>query len=141
MVTSVNSDGLNLQVLGFFDGTVDLFHLARNPEQAFKVGKKIRARILYNHSTSPPKFALALSDHVLHLRPHMVSSGQGASDLQEAYPIGAVLDAVKVLRVEKERGLIVEVGEGQGGFVHVRAATNRLKEPSSFPPPDIAPFR
>lgn len=119
-MTSVNPDGVNLQVLGFFDGTIDLFHLPKNPEKPFKVGKKIKARILYNYSTSPPKFGLALSDHVMHLRPRLVSSGEDATQLQEAYPIGTILHAVKVLRVEKERGLIVDVGENQEGFVHVR---------------------
>ncbi|KXN86783.1 rRNA biogenesis protein RRP5 [Leucoagaricus sp. SymC.cos] len=119
LVTSINPDGINLQVLGFFDGTVDLFHLSPNPEKSFRVGKKIKARILYNYSTSPPKFALALSDHVLCLRPKRTSSDEGAGLLQDTYPIGTVLDAVEVLRVEKERGLIVEVGKYQEGFVHI----------------------
>lgn len=107
-------------MLGFFDGTVDLFHLPKTPEKSFKVGKKIRARVLYSYSTSPPKFALALSDHIVHLRPRLVSSEDGAAVLQDAHPVGTILDAVKVLRVERERGLIVEVGENQEGFVHVR---------------------
>ncbi|KAF5352778.1 hypothetical protein D9756_006044 [Leucocoprinus leucothites] len=119
LVTSISPDGINLQVVGFFEGTVDLFHLPKNPEKPFKVGKKVRARILYNYSTSPPKFALALSEYVIHLRPRLVSSGEGENTLQEAYPIGTVLDGVKVLRVEKERGLIVEVGNEQEGFVHI----------------------
>lgn len=56
----------------------------------------------------------------MHLRPRLVSTGETSSLLQEAYPIGTILNAVKVIRVEKERGLIVEVGDGQEGFVHVR---------------------
>lgn len=116
LVTSVKPDGLNLQVAGFFDGTVDLFHL---PEKSFKAGKKVKARILYNYSTSPPKFALALSEHVIHLRPRLVSYNGEEKGLKEAYPIGTVLDAVKVLRVENERGLIVKAGD-QEGFIHVR---------------------
>jgi rRNA biogenesis protein RRP5 len=120
LITSVNPEGINLQVLGFFDGTVDLFHLPKNPPKPFKVGTKVKARILYNYSASPPKFSLALSEHVLCLRPRMISIGQDPSSLEEAYPVGTILDAVKVLRVEKERGLIVEVGGQQEGFVHVR---------------------
>lgn len=115
LITSVKPDGINLQFAGFFDGTVDLFHL---PEKSFKAGKKVKARVLYNYSTSPPKFALALSEHVVHLRPRLVSCDGEEKILQEAYPIGTILDAVKVLRVEKERGLIVKVGD-QEGFVHV----------------------
>ncbi|KAJ3575984.1 hypothetical protein NP233_g748 [Leucocoprinus birnbaumii] len=119
LVTSINPDGINLQVAGFFDGTVDLFHLPKHSEKTFKVGKKVKARVLYNYSTSPPRFALALSEHVLNLRPKLFSAAEGQSTLQEAYPIGTILDGVKVLRVERERGLIVEAGAEQEGFVHI----------------------
>ena len=40
--------------------------------------------------------------------------------LREAYPVGMLLDAIKVVRVESEWGLVCEVSEGVGGFVHVR---------------------
>lgn len=123
LITSVKPEGINLQVLGFFDGTVDLFHVPKIPLKPFKVGSKVKARILYNYSESPPKFSLALSEHVICLRPRTISiseDGEDSSSLEMAHPVGTVLDAVKVLRVEKERGLIVEVGGQQEGFVHVR---------------------
>ncbi|KAF8913041.1 hypothetical protein CPB84DRAFT_1760205 [Gymnopilus junonius] len=121
LITSVNPDGLNLQVLGFFEGTVGRLHLEQEPD-TYKVGKKVKARILYDYSASPPKFALALSEHIVKLSPRL-GHGQNDADekntLQVLYPIGTALEAVKVLRVEAERGLLVEVGQGVRGFVHI----------------------
>lgn len=122
LVTAVQSDGLILQVLGFFDGTVDQFHLPPgDPEDNYKIGQKVKARVLYGISPStPPRFALSLAEHVIKYKTKSAISDAVDTDLQEAYPIGTVLDAVKVTRVESERGLTVEVGSGIEGFVHVR---------------------
>ncbi|KAI0375236.1 hypothetical protein BV20DRAFT_934020 [Pilatotrama ljubarskyi] len=121
LVTAVQPDGLILQVLGFFDGTVDQFHLPPgDPEERYKIGQKVRARILYDISPStPPRFALSLVDHVIKYDVKSVQSDAATTDLREAYPVGTVLEAVKVTRVESERGLIVEVGSGVEGFVHI----------------------
>ncbi|KAI0778417.1 U3 snoRNP-associated protein Rrp5 [Trametes elegans] len=118
LVTAVQPDGLILQVLGFFDGTIDEFHLPPgDPEDNYKVGQKVKARVLYDISPStPPRFALSLVEHVVNYHTKSVDSD---TELREAYPIGTILDAVKVVRVESERGLIVEVGPEVQGFVHI----------------------
>ena len=121
LITSVHSSGLNLQLLGFFDGTVDQLHMGKDAS-AYKIGKKIKARILYDYSSSPPKFALTLMDHALKLGPSLIPANDSAEKgltVKDAYPVGTVLDSVKVLRVEPERGVIVEVTPGVEGFVHV----------------------
>ncbi|KAG6862187.1 hypothetical protein C0995_004269 [Termitomyces sp. Mi166 len=116
LVTAVSSNGLNLQILGFFEGTVDQVHLQRDVSQkAYRVGKKIKARVLYDYSSSPPRFALALTKHILALKPRQ----EGELVLQEAFPIGRILDAVKVTQLEPERGVIVEVESALEGFVHI----------------------
>ncbi|KAG5724185.1 rRNA biogenesis protein RRP5 [Termitomyces sp. T112] len=116
LITAVSSNGLNLQILGFFDGTVDQVHLQHDvTEKVYKVGKKIKARVLYDYSSSPPRFALALTQHILALKPRQ----EGELKLQEAFPIGRILDAVKVTQLESERGAIVEVQTGLEGFVHI----------------------
>jgi rRNA biogenesis protein RRP5 len=112
-------------VLGLFDGTVDEFHVHRAAsEKTYKVGKKVKARVLYNYDSSPPKFALALTDHLLHLKPRVLrdSTNQKTKDMAEAYPIGTILESVKVARVEPDRGIIVDVESGLQGFIHVRVA-------------------
>ncbi|CDO73457.1 hypothetical protein BN946_scf185013.g92 [Trametes cinnabarina] len=121
LVTAVQPDGLILQVLGFFDGTVDQFHLPPgDPEKHHKVGQKVKARILYDISPStPPRFALSLAEHVIKYDVKSVASDTAATDLREAYPVGTILEAVKVVRVESERGLVVDVGSDAEGFVHI----------------------
>lgn len=45
LITSVDNAGLNVQVCGFYEGTLDLAHLAITEddiEDQFKVGKKVR---------------------------------------------------------------------------------------------------
>ena len=121
LITAVVPSGLNLQILGFFEGTIDLVHL--HPGKTHKIGQKVKARVLYDISgTTPPKFALALADHIVSLD---VRRAKGAPNsnirpiLQEAYPVGTILNEVKVTNVEPERGLILEVEPGVEGFVHV----------------------
>lgn len=119
LITAVLPTGLNLQVLGFFNGTVDQFHLPPGDiETTYQVGQKVKARILYDIAPStPPRFALSLAKHVVALTSKFADSESVV--LPDAYPIGTILDAVKVIRVESERGLIVEVSSGVEGFVHV----------------------
>lgn len=126
LITAVLPSGLNLQVLGYFEGTVDLFHLPHgHPKDTYKNGSKIKARILYDISaTSPRRFALSLTEHVLSLS--MKGGAAGADDsskplslLQDDFPIGTTLEAAKVMRVEPERGLVLEVSDDTNGYVHV----------------------
>lgn len=128
---------MNVQVLGYFDGTIDEYHLPPgNPADNFKAGKKVKARILYEiPGTSPPRFALSLSGHIISLGQKSISGGgdEEGTSIEEAYPVGTTLDAVKIVKVEAERGLLVDVQEGVQGFVHVRIltfiASDRLKAP------------
>ncbi|RDX51109.1 U3 snoRNP-associated protein Rrp5 [Lentinus brumalis] len=121
LVTAIQPDGLILQVLGYFDGTIDQFHLVPgDPETHYKVGQKVKARVLYDISPStPPRFALSVADHVVKYTTKSAASDDANTDLREAYPVGTLLEAVKVTRVESERGLIVEVSPGIEGFVHI----------------------
>ena len=136
LVTAVQPDGLVLQVLGYFDGTIDQFHLAPgDPEKHYKVGQKVKARILYDVSPStPPRFALSLADHVVKFTTKSAATDTAVTDLRDAYPTGVILDAVKVTRVESERGLVLDVGSGVEGFIHVGAALPFSRYISEPPP-------
>lgn len=105
---------------------------------------KIKARVLWDiPGSSPPRFALSLLPHVIQLTTasaqpsELVAVGEPKKSkkksvgapalsladgptLREAYPVGMLLDAVRVVRVESEWGLVCEVVDGVGGFVHVR---------------------
>jgi ribosomal protein S1 len=123
LITSVSSVGLNVQVLGYFDGTIDEYHLPPgDPTDNFKAGKKVKARVLYEiPGPSPPRFALSLASHIISLERKSINAedDEHVANLEEAYPIGTILEAVKVVRVEAERGLLVDVQENVQGFVHV----------------------
>ncbi|TFK30827.1 U3 snoRNP-associated protein Rrp5 [Coprinopsis marcescibilis] len=116
LVTDIGHDGVRLQLLGFFDGTVDRIHL-RKGENAVKVGQKVKGRVLYQHSVDPPRFAVALSEHLTQLDGDRILEGD--SSIQQAYPLGYVLDSAKVTKVEPERGLFLEAAPGLEGFVHI----------------------
>lgn len=120
LVTSITPSGLVVQILGSFDGTIDLYHLpvGSSPSE-FKLGKKIKARILYNVAgTSPPQFALSLKEHVIDLDVKRATT-EGNLPIPEQYPVGTSLPSITVKRVEPERGLIVSIEEGVDGFVHI----------------------
>ncbi|KAF8973590.1 hypothetical protein BDZ97DRAFT_1751613 [Flammula alnicola] len=147
LITSVHPNGLNLQVLGFFEGTIDELHLGQEAKE-YKLGKKVKARILYDYSSSPPKFALTLADHVVRLTPRLLpgkaepAQGRG---VQELYPVGTTLEAVNVLRLEAERGLIVEIEPGVEGFVHISHTSDdhvpSLSSSGPWKPGSIHPAR
>ncbi|TDL28208.1 nucleic acid-binding protein [Rickenella mellea] len=124
LVTAVLPTGLNVQVLGFFLGTIDLHHLpSRNTETEFKVGQKIKARILYDvQGTNPPQFSLTLLEHILALdvkgtKPR--SASERTQPVQESFAIGTTLDSVKVVGVDTEQGLVVAVEPGIEGYIHI----------------------
>lgn len=76
------------------------------------VCSQVKGRVLYNvPSSSPPRFGLSL-------HPRVVSLDSDTS-LQDNYPIGLVLDDVRVKAIERDQGVIVEVSTDINGFVHV----------------------
>ena len=125
LITAIVTSGINVQMLGYFDGTIDRFHLpVGDLDENLKVGQKVKARVLYEiHGSSPPQFSLSLAEHVLQLGPKSTKSeGDSGPTIQESYPIGTTLDSVKVVRVDSERGLVVEVQPDLQGFIHVRSS-------------------
>lgn len=77
LITSVSPLGLNVQVLGYFEGTIDEYHLPPgDPVDNFKAGKKVKARVLYEiPGTSPPCFSLSLAFHVIAMEQKSVNAG------------------------------------------------------------------
>ncbi|KAI6007158.1 hypothetical protein EDD15DRAFT_2209398 [Pisolithus albus] len=119
LVTGVTSNGLNLQILGFFDATADKYHQSR-VQRTPKVGQKLKARVLYNiPGTSPPRFSVSLSDHHLGLGIKSATVDLEGPSLVDAFPIGTILESVKISHVEPEQGLLVEVQPSVDGFVHI----------------------
>lgn len=144
LITAALPTGLNLQILGFYHGTIDQFHLPPGDiAEKFQVGQKVKARVLYDISPStPPRFALSLAEHIVSLTSKSADASESgdASSLQDAFPIGSIVEAAKVIRVESESGLIVEVSDSVQGFVHVRLVFSWF-DFSSNAVPDLTSFR
>ena len=129
LVTGVQPGGLNVQVHGYFVGTIDLTHLGKVDTSSHKAGEKVDARILWDiPETNPRQIALSVLPHVVSLAPSKVRGDE--KPLEDTYPVGAILEGLKVVRVEADRGVVVAIGDKPIGFVHVGGqplnATRRL---------------
>lgn len=67
-------------------------------------------------SHEPRQLALSLLPHIINLHDARMD---GEHLIQEAFPIGTTLDSVKVVKVESEHGLTMEVQENVPGLVYV----------------------
>ncbi|WWD20117.1 hypothetical protein CI109_104592 [Kwoniella shandongensis] len=121
LITAVVPSGLNVKVCGFFDGTIDIAHLPlgeADVESKYKIGKKIRARIIYdNLATTPRQFALSALPHVLAFS-SPTKEGEDVP-LEHAINLGKVYQSVKVTRVLPDWGVMCRTSDGLDGFVHI----------------------
>lgn len=125
LVTGVQSGGLNVQVLGYFAGTVGKVDISSH-----MIGEKVDVRILWDlPETNPRQIALSMLPHVLSLAPWKVQGDE--EKLEDTYPVGTILEGLKVVRVEADRGVVVAIGDKPIGFIHVSVpllnATPRLR--------------
>ncbi|KAK8123488.1 hypothetical protein PG999_003406 [Apiospora kogelbergensis] len=130
MVNEISGRGLAGKVMGSLDVTADLIHSGAGPqavdlEEKYKVGKKVKARVICNFPTSQdPKLGVSLLEHVTKLRPKTVDGSSNKSPL-DALSISALVEKCTVTKVEPEVGVFVEIGvKGVPGFVHI----SRLKD-------------
>ncbi|WRT69490.1 uncharacterized protein IL334_006476 [Kwoniella shivajii] len=121
LITAVVPSGLNVKVGGFYDGTIDLAHLPLGDddiEEKYKIGKKVRARVIYdNLATTPATFALSALPHVVGL----TSPKKEGEDvpLEHAITIGKMYQSVKVVRVIPDWGVLCRTSDGLDGFCHI----------------------
>lgn len=126
LVTATLPSGLNVKFFGYFDGTIDKFHLnGLDPEKNFKLGQKIKARVLWDSiASTPKKFSLSISKHVVDMDIAKVKDrGVSVADL---YPVGRSLAQVKIIHIDDEWGLTCEITEDDvevAAFVHVSLGT------------------
>lgn len=79
---------------------------------------------------NPRQFALSALQHVIALEDATAedTSTDAKVPLEAAYPIGTIVDNAKVVRVDSDRGLTVEINGKIRGFVHVRVPYRRCKQ-------------
>ncbi|GAA5925984.1 hypothetical protein JCM3775_005168 [Rhodotorula graminis] len=126
LVTAVLPSGLNVKFHGFFDGTIDRFHLPVSAgddlADHFQQGQKVKARILWDSiAASPKKFALSMAPHVAKV------DERAATQTEQRFPVGAKCKRVKVLAMDDEWGLTCEIEDGEDvvpAFVHISRITD-----------------
>lgn len=128
LVTEVSGRGIAGKVMGSLDVTADHIHSGAGPqaidlEEKFKVGKKVKARVICNFPTADdPKLGISLLDHIVNLQPKETSDKK--SPLQ-AVPISSIIEECTITKVEPDIGVFVDMGvPGLAGFAHI----SRLKD-------------
>ncbi|RYP47349.1 hypothetical protein DL768_006600 [Monosporascus sp. mg162] len=123
LVSEISNHGIAGKVMGSLDVTADLVHSGVGPqaldlESKYKVGKKIKARVICNFPTAQePKLGISLLEHVLSLQPMHTTSSQHPPD---ALSISTLVEQCTVTKVEPEIGLFVDIGvDGVCGFAHI----------------------
>ncbi|KAH7037801.1 uncharacterized protein B0I36DRAFT_237070 [Microdochium trichocladiopsis] len=123
MVSEVVPRGIAGKVMGSLDVTCDLLHSGLGPqavdlEAKFKIGKKIKARIICNFpNAKEPKLGISLLDHVMTMQPLTTTSKKSPT---EVLPLSSRVEKCTVTKVEPEIGLFVDIGiPGLSGFVHI----------------------
>lgn len=123
LVSEISNHGIAGKIMGSLDVTADIVHSGHGPQAVdldskYKVGKKIKARVVCNFPTAKdPKLGVSLLDHVLSLRPMHTTASKHPTEILS---ISSLVEQCTVTKVESEIGLFVDVGvEGVPGFVHI----------------------
>ncbi|KAH9906139.1 nucleic acid-binding protein [Xylariomycetidae sp. FL2044] len=128
MVSDISPRGIAGKVMGSLDVTADLIHSGLGPnavdlESKYKIGKKIKARVICNFPTAEdPKLGISLLEHVVFLQTKTDVSKKMPLDV---LPISTIVEQCTITKVEPEIGVFVDIGiDGVPGFVHI----SRLKD-------------
>lgn len=122
LVTAVVRSGLNVKICGFYDGTIDISHLGLGEDdidERFKIGKKLKARVLYDFvsGSNDRRFALSVLPHIFNLSSPLAADKK--TPLETAIPIGKMIPSVKVIRVIPDWGVVCRTDDGIEGFTHI----------------------
>ncbi|KAI9801570.1 MAG: hypothetical protein M1825_003249 [Sarcosagium campestre] len=135
IVTEVTTSGVSGQVMGMLDVTADVVHSGASStgtslQKKFKVGQKVKARIICTFPTSDTKkLGVSFLDQVLSLRPQTVISAGKDSHPNKALPISAIVEEAKVERVEPGIGVYLGVGVKLIlAFVHISRMADKKVE-------------
>ena len=122
-VKQILADGISVSFMTYFSGTVDCFHTgnvaaSKGVEAAFKIGSRMRARIIYVDSASK-RICLTVLPHLLENRP------------VELPKLGAVFQTAKVQRIDAGQGIALSIdddGEKVSGYAHVSQLSDERVE-------------
>ncbi|KAL8715383.1 MAG: hypothetical protein Q9220_000716 [cf. Caloplaca sp. 1 TL-2023] len=133
LVSEVTNSGLLGKVMGVLDVTADLIQsgaatYGKDLDSRHSAGNKIKGRIICTFPDAEPrKLGVSLLDHVTSLHEHPLSTNPESKETTpiEVLPLSTIIDGVKVVKVEPNVGLFVDVGvKGIRGFVHISRITD-----------------
>jgi rRNA biogenesis protein RRP5 len=125
LVTDITTRGVVGKLMGMLDVTADLMHSGaasgKDLEKKYKVGSKIKGRVICNFPTAdPPKLGVSLLDHIMQLTPQQATKDGEKKNPLEFLPLSQIIEEVSVQKVESGVGLFVDLGlKGVSGFVHI----------------------
>ncbi|EGX93638.1 Nucleic acid-binding, OB-fold-like protein [Cordyceps militaris CM01] len=126
LITGNSSSGVTGKIMGHVDATADLIHSGIGPfgtdvESKYKIGSKVKARIICNFPTSKdPKLGITLLPHLMALTKKRPEGPKRSSLPLQVIPIASIVEQCTVRHVEADMGLFVDVGvPGLCGFVHI----------------------
>ena len=124
LVADITARGILGKVMGMLDVTADLIHSGgsgRDLEQKYKIGAKIKGRVICTFPTADPlKVGVSLLHHVMSLGSQQaIKNGEKHNPL-DILPLSTIIEEVTVRKVEPGAGLYVDIGlKGVSGFVHI----------------------
>ncbi|EHA53010.1 hypothetical protein MCOR27_006576 [Pyricularia oryzae] len=126
LVSDISGRGLAGKVMGSLDVTADIIHSGLGPngvnlEKKYKIGSKVKARVICNFPTSDNlKLGISLLSHLTSLQPRNAKVDGKEVPPLTALPHSSIVEQCTVTKVEPDIGLFVDTGiEGVPGFVHI----------------------
>ena len=129
LITEVQETAAVGKIMGMITATVDLVHskvyLDKDAfERTFKVGKKVKGRMICDFPTSQETtMGFSVLDNLVHLDGDATVADEESSKL-----LSEVIPAAKVIQVESGLGVYLDLGSGRSGFAHMsRLADKRIE--------------
>ncbi|EFQ89360.1 hypothetical protein CFE70_003045 [Pyrenophora teres f. teres 0-1] len=126
LVADTTSSTLVGKILGLIDATADAYHSgatekAADVSQKYKIGTKVKARILFTCPDSEPrKVGVSLLDHVVSLSTRMSGKPKERKPPTDLLPISNVVENAKVVKVAPAQGAFFDLGiKDVVGFAHI----------------------
>ena len=122
-IKQILSDGVSVSFMTYFSGTVDCFHTgalatSKGVSSAFKVGQRMRARIIFVDSASK-RVSLTLLPHLL---------DYASIELPK---LGKTFQTAKIERVDAGQGVALSISDGKNdiaGYAHVSQLSDERVE-------------
>ncbi|KAF2031173.1 nucleic acid-binding protein [Setomelanomma holmii] len=145
LIADSTANTITGKILGLVDATADAYHSGAsekgvNVSQKYKLGSKVKARILFTCPDSEPrKVGVTFLDHVVALSPRMSGKPKERKPPLDLLPISTIVEAAKVVKVAPGLGTFFDLGVRDViGFAHIsRLSDDRVDILSE----DAGPFK